>query len=76
MINEIDNTRIPKDSEFTTSENRERISIHENGVLTPEAAAIADPMFEAAQEASKPMVQRIEDSRRITAEDLNWTATI
>ncbi len=52
----------------------ERKSIQVNGDLTPEAAAIANPQFAAAQKAAQPMYKRIEESRRLSGEDMAWTA--
>ncbi|HMQ02020.1 MAG TPA: hypothetical protein PKD79_03060 [Candidatus Doudnabacteria bacterium] len=52
-----------------------RKSIHVNRDLTPEAAAIAKPQYEAAMNSPemKAMVKRIEDSRRLSAKDMGFT---
>ncbi len=51
----------------------ERKSIQVGGVLTPEAAALANPQFAASQKATQPMNKRIEDSRRLSGEDMAFT---
>ncbi len=61
MVNEIDG-------------KSKRVSIQKDGDLTPQAAAIANPQFVAAQKAIQPMLKRIDDSRRLSGEDMMWTA--
>lgn len=51
----------------------ERKSIQVNGDLIPEAAAIANPQFAAAQKATRPMYKRIDDSRRLSGKDMAFT---
>lgn len=50
-----------------------RVSIQVDGELTSEAAAIANPQFAASQKATQPMYKRIEDSRRLSGEDMAFT---
>lgn len=56
----------------------ERKSIHVNGVLTPEAQKIADDYIAEVENSPEyiAMKKRLDDSRKLTAEDYNWTATI
>ena len=48
----------------------ERKSIHVNGVLTDAARQFADKQFAEAEEGSEEMVKRIDESRRLTKEDM------
>ena len=56
----------------------DRESIHVNGVLTPEAQKSVDDYIVEAENSPEyiAMKKRLDDSRKLTAEDYNWTATI
>lgn len=54
----------------TDAGSSQRKSIHVNGKLTNEASKIVEKRFAESQKAFKPLVERIDASRRLTQEDL------
>lgn len=57
-------------NELNNEAKVERKSIQSDGILTAEAREIAEPQFVAAQKASREMVKRIDESRRLTEKDM------